>query len=68
MTASELTSYVMQLAPMLSKAQINNQQIPASNTYSNANVTNEKGKLVTDCKVIDFEINRQILRKIFLAD
>ena len=68
MTASELTSYVQQLAPMLSKAQINNQQIPASNTYTSANITNEKGKLVTDCKAIDFETNRKILRKIFLAD
>ena len=68
MTASELTSYVQQLAPMLSKAQINNQQIPATNTYTNANVTNEKGKLIVDCKLIDFEANRKILRKIFLAN
>ena len=67
MTASELTSYIVQLAPMLSKAQINSQQIPASNTYESANVTNEKGKLVTDCKVVDLDANRKILRKIFTA-
>ena len=68
MTASELTSYVMQLAPMLSTAQINNQQIPASNTYTNADITNEKGKLVTDCKLIDLDTNRKILQKIFTAN
>lgn len=68
MTASELTSYVMQLAPMLSTAQINNQQIPATNTYTNADITNEVGKLVTDCKLIDLEANRKILQKIFNAD
>lgn len=62
MTSKELTNYIVQLLPMLSKATINNQQIPAPNTFESMNV----GSL-GDCKVLDLEINRQILANIFNA-
>lgn len=62
MTAKELTSYVIQLLPMLSKATVNSQQIPAPNTYEDMSVGN-----LGDCKVMDLEINRQILYNIFNA-
>jgi LCP family protein required for cell wall assembly len=60
MTSQEVVSYVMSLFPMLSKASINNQQIPANNTYSEYSV----GSL-TYCKLPDLEINRKILKNIF---
>ncbi len=60
MTSQEVVSYVMSLFPMLSKASINNQQIPANNTYEEYSV----GSL-TYCKLPDLEINRKILKNIF---
>lgn len=60
MTAQELTGYIMSLFPMLSKASINNQQIPAEGTYESMSVGN-----YGDCKVIEFDVNRKILQKIF---
>ena len=62
MTSKELTSYITQLLPMLANAKINNQQIPAPDTFESMTV----GKL-GDCKVLDLEVNRQILYKIFHA-
>lgn len=62
MTSKELTSYVMQLLPMLSNATINNQQIPAPDTFESMTV----GSL-GDCKVMDLEVNRKILYNIFHA-
>lgn len=62
MTSKELTNYVMQLVPMLSKMTINSQQIPAPNTFEDMNV----GSL-GDCKVMDLELNRQILNNILHA-
>lgn len=60
MSADELLSYVRSLFPMLSSSTINSQQIPASGTYQDMNVGN-----IVDCKVIDLEINRKILKNIF---
>ena len=60
MTSQELVSYVMSLFPMLSTATINNQQIPASGTYKDYSVGN-----LSYCKLPDYDINRQILKKIF---
>lgn len=62
MTSKELTGYITQLLPMLAKATINNQQIPAPNTFESVSV----GSL-GDCKVLDLEINRQILYNILHA-
>lgn len=62
MTSKELTNYIIQLLPLLSRATINNQQIPAPNTFESMNV----GSL-GDCKVLDLEINRQILNNILHA-
>lgn len=62
MTSKELTNYVIQLLPLLSKATINSQQIPAPNTFESMNVGN-----LGDCKVLDLEINRQILNNILHA-
>ena len=62
MTSMELTSYITQLLPMLANAKINNQQIPAPDTFESMTV----GK-IGDCKVLDLEINRQILYNIFHA-
>ena len=62
MTSKELTGYITQLLPMLAKATINNQQIPAPNTFESMNVGN-----IGDCKVLDLEINRQILYNILHA-
>ena len=60
MSSDELLGYVRSLFPMLSSSTINSQQIPASGTYQEMNV----GKIV-DCKVIDLDINRKILKNIF---
>ena len=62
MTSKELTGYITQLLPMLANAKINNQQIPAPNTFDSVTI----GSL-GDCKVMDLEINRQILYNIFHA-
>jgi len=62
MTSKELTNYIIQLLPMLSKATINNQQIPAPDTFESMTV----GSL-GDCKVMDLEVNRKILYNIFHA-
>lgn len=59
MSSNQVLNYVSQLFPMLATATINNQQIPAENTYSEMNVGN-----VTDTKVCDFETNRKILQQI----
>ena len=59
MSQEEVIDYVRIVAPMLSSVTINSQQIPVEDTYQNANVGN-----IVDCKVIDLEINRQILKGI----
>lgn len=59
MSQDEVLSYVRSLFPMLSSATINTQQIPANGTFESMNVGN-----VTDCKVVDLAVNRQILKNI----
>ncbi len=60
MSSGEVIDYVKALFPMLSSATVNSQQIPASGTYQDMNVGN-----ITDCKVVDLEVNRKILKNIF---
>lgn len=60
MTSSELTGYIMSLFPMLSSAKINNQQIPAANSYQTQYISN-----LGECKIPDLAVNRRILQKIF---
>ena len=60
MSTNDVLSYVKRLFPMLATCTINNMQIPAEGTYQNMHVGN-----VRDAKVIDLEINRLLLKRLF---
>ena len=59
MTSSELTGYIVSLFPILSSANIRNQQIPAENTYTLKYIAG-----LGECKIPDLEKNRKILQQI----
>ncbi|MDD6199984.1 MAG: LCP family protein [Firmicutes bacterium] len=59
MTSQEIIGYIGQLFPLLSTITIQNQQIPAAGSYTEATVGS-----YPDCKVADMELNRDILKKI----
>lgn len=59
MTSSELTGYIVSLFPILSSADIRNQQIPAENTYTIKYIAG-----VGECKIPDLAENRKILQQI----
>lgn len=59
MQKSQIIDYIWELFPMLSSATISTQQIPAPDTYTEMTVGD-----VTDTKVADMVVNRQILADI----
>lgn len=59
MTSQEIIGYIGQLFPMLSTVTIQNQQIPAAGSYTEATVGS-----FPDCKVADMDYNRKILANI----
>lgn len=62
MSTSELATYITKLFPMLASAKINNQHIPALDTYDEMTIGD-----LDYCKVPYLDINRQILKQIFTA-
>jgi len=59
MSSTEIISYVWNLFPILSTAEIRNQQIPAAGTFEDMTVGN-----IAATKVADMKANREILKQI----
>lgn len=65
MSNSEILSYTRQLFPMLATAQINSQRIPVDGTFEEGTVHMREGFYGWCQYNIDFEANREFLRRIF---
>lgn len=65
MTNSEILGYARQLFPMLATAQINSQRIPVDGTFEEGMVHMREGFYNWVQYNIDFEANREFLRRIF---
>ena len=59
MTNDQIVTYIWDLSPLLSTAQLGAQQIPAAGTFENTHVGD-----IRDAKVMDMAANREILRKL----
>ena len=65
MTNEQMWSYGMQVVTMLSGASYSSQRLPADGTFSSGNVQVRPGLKAWFQYNIDFEANREILRRIF---
>lgn len=63
MTSKKLTTYLRELFPMISGAQINTLRIPANGTYESAAISGAGA-----CLIPDLEKNRELLQKMLLPD
>lgn len=65
MTDAQMWEYGLRVIPMLAGAQYSSQRLPADGTFSQGNVQVRPGLKGWFQYAIDFEANREIMRKIF---
>jgi len=65
MTMAEITGYALQLYPMLSGAEVETLRIPVDGTFKGGFVKVSEGLKLWCQYNIDFEANREVLKKVF---